>query len=256
MPAVPIIPDSAPFTQEQRAWLNGFLAGVLSNDQAMGAASIPAAESKRPLLIAYGSQSGNAECFAKKLGKDAGGRGFAAQVSSLESLQTADLVKSQNLLLVTSTWGEGDMPDNAAIFWDHLNQNGSSPQLNGVKYSVLALGDKNYGDTFCLAGRKFDERLEQLGAQRVHPRVDCDVDFDEPAQQWSNAALVALLEGSAGVPPVQPASIAAQSKPREESGYSKKNPFIKSVNIIRIAELTLTSYIYDSNKSYNVTKFC
>ncbi len=224
MPAVPIIPDSAPFSQEQRAWLNGFLAGVLSNSQAMGAASIPSAESKRPLLIAYGSQSGNAECFAKKLGKDAAGRGFAAQVSSLESLQTADLVKSQNLLLVTSTWGEGDMPDNAANFWDHLNQNGSSPQLTGVKYSVLALGDKNYADTFCLAGRKIDERLEQLGAQRVHPRVDCDVEFDEPASEWSDAALVALLGGDAGMAKLETVSQALPDSDAPNS-FSKKNPF-------------------------------
>ncbi len=225
MPTVPIIPESAPFTNEQRAWLNGFLAGLLSNGNDMGTATAPAAESRRPLLIAYGSQSGNAECLAKKLSKDATGRGFTAQVASLDALQTADLVKNQNLLLITSTWGEGDMPDNAATFWDELNQNGSSPLLTGVKYSVLALGDKNYGDTFCLAGRKFDERLEQLGAQRVHPRVDCDVEFDEHAQEWSDAALAALLQGSAGVSPVQSESSSAPSSPDEHSGYSKKKPF-------------------------------
>ncbi len=224
MPTVPIIPDSAPFSQEQRAWLNGFLAGVLSNGPVMGAATIPSTESKRPLLIAYGSQSGNAESFAKKLGKDATSRGFAAKVSSLDTLQTADLVKSQNLLLVTSTWGEGDMPDNATTFWDHLNQNGSSPQLNGVKYSVLALGDKNYADTFCLAGRKIDERLEQLGAQRVLSRVDCDVEFENLASEWSDAALVALLGGDASAA-VQAPITQALPDPEAPDSYSKKNPF-------------------------------
>ncbi len=223
MPTTPFIPDNAPFSGEQRAWLNGFLAGLLSHGNE---SAVPAAAEKRPLLIAYGSQSGNAECLAKKLGREAAGRGFATQVASLDSLQSGDLVKHQNLLLITSTWGEGDMPDNAVSFWDTINQNGSSPQLGGVKYSVLALGDKNYTDTFCLAGRKFDERLEQLGAQRVHPRVECDVEFDEPAKEWSDAALVALLEGSAGVSPVQTTStIADRSEPKEESGYSKKNPF-------------------------------
>jgi sulfite reductase (NADPH) flavoprotein alpha-component len=118
------------------------------------------------------------------------------------------------------------MPDNAAAFWQGLNQNGSSPALPGVRYSVLALGDRNYGDTFCLAGRRLDERLEALGARRIHPRVDCDVDIEIPAQEWSAGVFSALLNGSgrvltAGVMHA-PAVI---SPPEKESGYSRKNPF-------------------------------
>ncbi len=220
MTTVPLIPDSAPFSAEQRSWLNGFLAGMLSRSAAPAAA-----ETKRPLLIAFGSQSGNAESLAKKLVKEANTKGFTAQAAGLDSLQSADLLHKQNLLLITSTWGEGDMPDNAVAFWDSLNQNGTSPKLAGLNYSVLALGDKNYADTFCLAGRKLDERLEQLGACRVHPRVDCDVDFDESAKQWSESAFAALQEGSAGVSPVQPATADIQSSPKTEPGHSKKNPF-------------------------------
>lgn len=217
MTHVPLIPENAPFTAEQRFWLNGFLAGVLSRG---GAASVNAApaEAKRPLLIAFGSQSGNAESLAKRLAREATGRGFAARAAGLDSLQPADLIKDKNVLLITSTWGEGDMPDNAISFWDAINQNGSSPKLDGVQYSVLALGDKNYGDTFCLAGKKLDSRLAELGATRIVDRVDCDVDFDDLAKKWSTNAFT-LLSGSDSAP----AAPAAEEE--KETGYTKKNPF-------------------------------
>lgn len=216
MSTVPIIPESAPFSAEQRAWLNGFLAGVLNRGPAAALTSSPQTASI-PLLIAFGSQSGNAESLAKRLAREAAGRGFAARAAGLDSLQPADLIKDKNVLLITSTWGEGDMPDNAASFWDSINQNGSSPKLDGVQYSVLALGDKNYGDTFCLAGKKLDARLAELGATRIADRVDCDVEFDTLAKQWSSSAFT-VLSGSTAVP----APAAAEE---EETGWTKKKPF-------------------------------
>jgi len=214
----PLIPESAPFSAEQRAWLNGFLAGVLNRGAAPNGAA--PAEPKRPLLVAFGSQSGNAESLAKRLAREASGRGFAARAAGLDSLQPADLIQEQNVLLITSTWGEGDMPDNAVSFWDSLNQNGSSPKLDGVQYSILALGDKNYGDTFCLAGRKLDVRLAELGAKRIVDRVDCDVEFDELAKKWSTHAFTALSGSSAAAS----AAVVAPAE-EEDAGYSKKKPF-------------------------------
>jgi sulfite reductase (NADPH) flavoprotein alpha-component len=224
MTSIPLIPDSAPFSMEQRAWLNGFLAGLLS--RGTPSAVEPAVEKPR-LLIAYGSQSGNAETLAKRLGKEASSRGFAARVAGLDSVQPSQLLEDKNVLVVTSTWGEGDMPDNAAPFWATLNQNGSSPKLEGVRFSVLALGDKNYGDTFCLAGRKLDERLFELGAVRLLPRVECDVDFDEPAKQWSDSVWTALKAGSHAPATSINGHAAVQVMPAEEesSAYSKKKPF-------------------------------
>lgn len=216
MKIVPLIPENAPFSVEQRAWLNGFLAGVLNRGAAASGAA--PAETKRPLLIAFGSQSGNAESLAKRLAREASGRGFAARAAGLDSLQPADLIKEQNVLLITSTWGEGDMPDNAVSFWDSLNQNGSSPKLDGVQYSILALGDKNYGDTFCLAGKKLDTRLAELGAKRIVDRVDCDVEFDDLAKKWSANAFT-VLSG------VDASASSNATEPEEETGYSKKKPF-------------------------------
>jgi sulfite reductase (NADPH) flavoprotein alpha-component len=219
MKIVPLIPDNAPFSAEQRAWLNGFLAGVLNRGTPPSAAS--EAESRRPLLIAFGSQSGNAESLAKRLAREAAGRGFAARAAGLDSLQPADFIKDRNVLLITSTWGEGDMPDNAASFWNSLNQNGSSPRFDGVNYSVLALGDKNYGDTFCLAGRKIDARLAELGATRIVERVDCDVDFDDLAKEWSKNAFT-LLGASK---PSDTSDVSDSS----DTAWSKRNPFQASL---------------------------
>lgn len=218
--SIPLIPENAPFTAEQRAWLNGFLAGMLSRDaQPANSGSAAPAGSATPLLIAFGSQSGNAESLAKRLAKEAAGRGFAAGVAGLDSLQAADLKNHPNLILVTSTWGEGEMPDNAAGFWEQLNQNGSSPNLQGVRYGVLALGDRNYGDTFCLAGKLLDQRLAELGATRVLERADCDVDFDEPAARWASNAWSAFGKSGRHSSSDEPAPAPA------ETGYSKKNPF-------------------------------
>jgi sulfite reductase (NADPH) flavoprotein alpha-component len=215
MKIVPLIPDNAPFSAEQRAWLNGFLAGVLNRGAPVGGDA--STESKRSLLIAFGSQSGNAESLAKRLAREAAGRGFAARAAGLDSLQPADLVKDKNVLLITSTWGEGEMPDNAISFWDAINQNGSSPKLDGVQYSVLALGDKNYADTFCLAGKKLDARLAELGATRIIDRVDCDVEFDDLAKKWSANAFT-ILSGSSAASAPAPAE-------EEDTGWSKKKTF-------------------------------
>lgn len=216
MQITPLIPESAPFTAEQRAWLNGFLAGVLQRGGGTNGASAPA-EAKKPLLIAFGSQSGNAESLAKRLAREATSRGFAARAAGLDSLQPADLIKDKNVLLITSTWGEGDMPDNAVSFWDAINQNGSSLKLDGVKYSVLALGDKNYGDTFCLAGKKIDARLTELGATRIVERVDCDVDFDDLAKEWSKNAFTILGASKS--------SDTSDQSDSSDKSWSKKNPF-------------------------------
>ncbi len=206
----PLIPDNAPFSAEQRSWLNGFLAGVLGRGSAQP--STPA----EPLVVLYGSQSGNAEGLAKKIAKQATSNGFSARAVGLDAISPADLTKEKNALIITSTWGEGEMPDNAAGFWSALHQNGSSPDLSGVRYSVLALGDKNYGDTFCKAGRDLDARLTELGAAVITERVECDVEFDDLAKSWSQAAFSALKGTALAVAPVGE---------EVETGYSKKHPF-------------------------------
>ena len=141
----------------------------------------------------------------------------------MDTVKASALSVEPNVLVITSTWGEGDMPDNAAGFWDQLNQNGSSPTLTSVRFSVLALGDMNYADTFCLAGRKLDERMAALGATRIHPRQDCDVDFEAPAKAWTSGVLEALLASPANVTTQVPV-LAAPPAEAAPKGFSKKNP--------------------------------
>jgi sulfite reductase (NADPH) flavoprotein alpha-component len=192
--AVPFVPATAPFTPQQRAWLNGYFAGLASfaetATESSGTVAAPAA--KKPLLILYGSQTGSAEGVAKKLGKESAQHGFDAKVMEANTCGLDLLTKTERMLFVTSTWGEGDAPDNATEFFKALHAP-EAPRLEALSFSVLALGDRNYSD-FCGAGKKFDARLEHLGAKRIHPRVDCDLDYESAAKGWMAAVLTKLSE--------------------------------------------------------------
>ncbi len=219
---VPVLPDNAPFTPEQRAYLNGFLAGLFSRAPQPNLA-VPASESKplTPLTILFGSQTGNAENLSKRIAKEAGKRGFAPTVQDLGKYATAQLASERALLVVTSTFGDGEPPDNAKTVWEFLSSD-AAPKLAQTKFSVLALGDTNYAK-FCAFGKSVDERLEQLGAARVHPRTDCDVEYEVAFAKWMNGALSALAPAAAPKPAASPVVEAAP--PKTTSTYSKSHPF-------------------------------
>jgi len=188
-----LIPEDAPFSPEQRAWLNGYLAGLLSADRLIvpTGAGAPAGV---PLLVLYGSQTGTAERLAHLCGRDAAQRGYQARVMGMERFKEIEWLKETKVLAITSTYGDGDMPDNAQAFWDFL-QSDQAPKLSQLQYSVLALGDTNYPQ-FCAAGIALDGRLEGLGARRVYPRVDCDLEYEVKAKEWMTASLGALNSGN------------------------------------------------------------
>jgi sulfite reductase (NADPH) flavoprotein alpha-component len=228
--STPFIPASAPFTPEQRAWLNGYFVGLLSNAHRTAGEPPAVAEQKAllPLLIGYGSQSGTSEQLAKRLGKEAAKNGFAAEISELNAISLEKLAQQGRFLIVTSTWGDGDPPDNATEFWKSLAAE-SAPKFEGLAYSVLALGDRNYSD-FCGAGRKFDERLAALGARRVLPRIDCDVDYETAAAQWITAIWPALPKGAGERErPAEPITsvvpTASASAATSAARFSRTNPF-------------------------------
>ena len=226
------IPDNAPFTPEQRAafnnllasmtpeqqvWVSGFFAGV-SSSTTPGAIA-PAAAPAKPaeLTILFGTESGNSEELADRTKKLASKAGFKPKVVNMSETNTKKLSSSKNLLVIVSTWGDGDPPDTATEFYNEL-MGKSAAKFPNTNFSVLALGDTSY-EQFCEIGKKIDVRLEELGAKRVFDRQDCDVDFDDDWAKWSDGALKAFpVEKPAAAPTATTAAVAG-------GAYSRKNPF-------------------------------
>lgn len=220
----PQIPASAPFNPEQRQWINGYLAGLFSG-RAESATSGAPRPSLGPLLFLWGTQTGGSEGLAKKFTKAAKNRGFDATAISLDASSPADLASHSRVCIVTSTYGDGDMPDNAQAYWDALNSD-SAPRLENLSFSVLALGDRNYTH-FCKAGALFDERLAALGAKRIQPRIDCDVDEEALGKKWFSDLMETLAPDSERAP-------TTASGEDEATTFSKTNPFLAVLKTNRL----------------------
>ncbi|WP_404322230.1 assimilatory sulfite reductase (NADPH) flavoprotein subunit [Cytobacillus firmus] len=214
-------------TETQSLWLSGYLAAIQSSTlQAAPAVEERPAPAAAPAIpkevtILFGSQTGNAQNLAKKAGKTLEERGFQVNVSAMSDFKPNNLKKVKNLLIVVSTHGEGDPPDNALTFHEFIHGK-RAPKLEDFRYSVLALGDSSY-EFFCQTGKDFDKRLEELGGTRITPRIDCDLDFEEPAAEWAEAVLAGLSEGESRSPSPSAASVSASAP--AESVYSRSNPF-------------------------------
>ncbi|PID45681.1 MAG: sulfite reductase subunit alpha [Proteobacteria bacterium] len=222
----PFIPENAPFNEDQRAWISGFMAGLYSraavNTEQMQMTNAPQVATAKPLHILYGTQTGNAESIANDAAELAKQQGLQPTVVAMDDVSIESLTNLRAILVVISTYGEGEMPDNAALFWEALSAT-TAPRLEQLSYSVLALGDTGY-DEFCQAGKLIDIRLEQLGARRIFNRVDCDVDYEDPAAGWINQVLplmaeVAASSDAAAASDAEPTPAAAKPK------WGRKNPY-------------------------------
>lgn len=223
-----MLPDSSPFSPDQRKALDsllagfdalqrGWLSGFLAAGAAVPAAAAPVSAGK--LTVLYGTESGNAESLADRAVKDAKKKGFKAVMKNMADISPADLSKEENLLVIVSTWGDGDAPETAVAF--HKQFMAADLKLDGVKFSVCGLGDTSY-EKFCEIGKQFDARLEELGGKRVAQRADCDVDYEESFTGWFAAAITALAPTSV----VVAAPVAAVAVSDE---FGKKNPFPSEV---------------------------
>lgn len=178
------IPNTAPFSGAQKMWLKGYLDALNSAlGQGSAGASITApVPAGQPVTILWGSQTGNSESLGKKLSKSLAAKGHSPTLRDMANISPADLSATENLLIITSTYGDGEPPDNAASLHAALAA-ADAPQLSSLNFAVLALGDSSYPD-FCKCGHDFHTRLAALGAKPLIPITESDVDYDEPFATW------------------------------------------------------------------------
>ena len=201
------IPKTAPFADDeidslnrvvgtataiQRAWLAGFLAGLDAQAGVPANDLLPAAAPQKaePLTVLYATESGNSEKLAGDVAKSARKLGFKPTLIDMADLDFASLKDAKRLIVIAATWGEGEPPGRAVHAYKTLMSD-AAPRLEGVEFAVLALGDTAYAE-FCAIGKAIDARLEALGGKRVADRVDCDLDFAEPAAKWIDGTLKVL----------------------------------------------------------------
>ena len=214
---IPYIPEDAPFSADQRAWLNGFLAGLFSNAPQ---ASVPASPSAK-VAVYFASQSGTAERLAKKFAKELKAGGHQASVTSLSEISPTDLSQQSHAVIFASTYGDGEPPDHAKAFREVLFDK-HFPSLKKLRYAVFGLGDRNY-EQFCQFGIELDERLAELGAMRIIPRVESDVDVDELFAGWKDTCLaqIATPQTSPGAGPAPLQTSVATQQPV----HTREHPF-------------------------------
>ncbi|MFW0911430.1 assimilatory sulfite reductase (NADPH) flavoprotein subunit [Bacillus altitudinis] len=215
-------------TEQQKIWLTGYLSAqaALAGSEVVAPAPSAAASVQpvsKDVTVLYGSQTGNSEGLAKKTAQHLEEKGFQVTLSSMSDFKPNNLKKINNLLVIVSTHGEGDPPDNALSFHEYVHGR-RAPKLDHLSFSVLSLGDSSY-EFFCQTGKEFDERFQELGGTRLFDRVDCDLDYDEPFSEWLQGVASSLSEGEAVSLPQESAGANNQAV----SEYSRTNPFYAEV---------------------------
>lgn len=192
-PGVPVLPASAPVRAQVRLWVDGLLAGTYSRAEPDGLTGTG------PMVL-WASQTGNAEEFAAQLAARLSG----ARLITMNDAVLEDLAAAGDVVFVTSTFGDGGPPDNGAEFWDRL-VSADAPTLDGVRYSVLGIGDQSY-DNFCGHAKALDARLAELGAVRSVDRADCEIYDEAPMAAWADEVIAGLDAAPAPTAPATPTS--------------------------------------------------
>lgn len=227
-------------TPEQKVWLSGYLVanqqltlgtsdtqgsqiGAVSKDtETILQQNEPTIQpEKRAITLLYGSETGNAQGLAEIFEERLSNIGHNVTLKAMDEFKPKNLKNVEDLFIITSTQGEGDPPDNAAELHEFIHGR-KAPKLEGVRFSVLALGDQTY-EFFCQTGRDFDKKLEELGAERLYERVDCDVDYEEDAEKWMANVINTIDSAPEGTQSEQVVSESIKSA--KEKKYSKATPY-------------------------------
>ena len=228
MPGAALTPEQWRLVQElaatitpfQAQWISGYLAGMSAGlPQAGSQPAAAAAVAARKVTILYGTETGNAAEVARGLEAAVKAKGLACSLADMADYKVRQLSQEEDVLIVVSTYGEGDPPQPATGFFEFM-EGRKAPKLEGVRFAVLALGDSTY-EYYCQAGKKLDQRFEELGAQRLTDRVDCDVDYDDAAEAWTQAIVEQIGAGAQSTAPAM--AVAAGTAPA--TAHDKRNPF-------------------------------
>ena len=246
------VDDSGVFQQNQveqvKANASDSSSKEVSNDDIESTSVEISTDDDRSLLILFGSQSGNAEALAAKFAKQASAYGLEADIADMDGFDLSSLSGKKRVLILCSTWGEGEQPDNAEELW--IKASSASPGLlDGVNFSVLALGDTSY-ELFCESGKEWDKKFEELGATRLVDRVDCDVDYDQISQDWADNALasMAAVDGE-GVFHEEMVQAIMESMASDSSGASGEDGFIVPNLKSEPIHAEISVFRYDPNNS-------
>ena len=226
-------------TPEQAIWISGYFAGLghQLRTSTIGVGNLPVANlpptsrsqaaSSRQLTVLFATETGNSAGLATSVVDTARALGINVRRADIAEYKPRNLAEEQDLLVITSTHGEGDPPQTALTFFEFVESR-RAPKLPNLRFAVLALGDSSY-ERFCEAGKRLDRRFEELGGQRVEDRVDCDVDFEEPAAAWIEDVLGKLAPAAQLQAPVFAANGQIASDDRKPVTFDKKHPFLAPV---------------------------
>ncbi|HFP9337578.1 TPA: NADPH-dependent assimilatory sulfite reductase flavoprotein subunit [Raoultella planticola] len=216
------------FTPTQLAWVSGYFWGVL-NQHSGAATAVPAQAAEMPgITLISASQTGNARRVAEALRDDLIAAQLNMKLVNAGDYKFKQIASEKLLVIVTSTQGEGESPEEAVALHKFLFSK-KAPKLEGTAFAVFGLGDTSY-EFFCQSGKDFDSRLAELGGERLLDRVDADVEYQPAAAEW-RARVVEVLKSRAPVAaPAQGATSGAVND-IHSSPYTKEAPLTATLAV-------------------------
>ncbi|HTB53254.1 MAG TPA: flavodoxin domain-containing protein [Ferruginibacter sp.] len=215
--------------KEEQIWASGYLNGIVFNQAeaipAVGADIKPLASK---ITIVYGTETGNSKKLSTEFAGKAKKIGINAKVIAMDQYRLTDLLKEEYFLVIVATHGEGEPPEAAKKFYDHVMAD--TTKLDKLKFSVLALGDTSY-PLFCQTGEDIDKKFEAVGAKRIAPLQKCDVEFEEDANKWFGTVVTALTAGNAPAASAPAAAAHGAASVKKTGKLTYEGPVLTHINL-------------------------